>query len=130
MDITVKVARVLSNAEIALSGGADWGIEVGDRVRVMQTIQIHDPDTREVLGEVERTRLTLDVVNVEERFSVAKVRSVSPLLTSAMFSKQSKFITGRDIKDDEYIPLSSGDSVVVTIQDSEKTDGDEESLAG
>lgn len=130
MDITVKVARVLSNAEIALSGGADWGIEVGDRVRVMQTIQIHDPDTREVLGEVERTRLTLDVVNVEERFSVAKVRSVSPLLASAMFSKQSKFITGRDIKDDEYIPLSSGDSVVVTIQDSEKTDGDEESLAG
>lgn len=124
MDITVKIARVLSNAEIALSAGADLGIEDGDTVRVMQTIQIHDPDTNEVLGSVEKTRLILDVVDVQERFSVAKVRSVSPLLSSVMFSKQSKFITGRDIKDDEYIPLNAGDSVIVSIQNRDEANGD------
>lgn len=130
-EIPVKVARVLSNSELALSGGSDLGIEQGDVVLVRKTVQIKDPDNGEVLGTVDQTRMRLSVSEVQDRFCLARVNVPSALTASlSLFGRQSKFISGRDIKDDEYVNISTGDEVIVVVRDDDHAMGENDEDEG
>lgn len=71
--IDVKVATGISEHEIALNAGTNSGVQVGDIVTVFRNIEVKDPDTRELLGEVRVPVLNLKVNLVEARMSVAQV---------------------------------------------------------
>ncbi len=69
----MKVVRVISDREIAVSGGAEAGLKTGDVLLVLsQPTPITDPDTDELLGEVVSNKAVLRVYDVKERFALAR----------------------------------------------------------
>lgn len=68
-----KVAAVLNDREIALNLGYANGVSVGMYFDVMslESGDIRDPDTDEILGSIERPKVRVRVTEVREKFSVA-----------------------------------------------------------
>lgn len=68
-----KVARILSNQKLVFNRGHEYGIEVGDIYAVLRSEPeaILDPDTDEVIGEVDIEKLRVKVVEVQEKISIA-----------------------------------------------------------
>ena len=68
-----KIAAVLNEREIALNLGSAKGVSVGMYFDVMslESGDIIDPDTKDVLGSIERPKVRVRVTEVQEKFSVA-----------------------------------------------------------
>lgn len=67
-----KVARVLNVREIAINIGTAKGVTVGMYFDVMDTYdEIRDPDTDEVLGSLERPKIRVKIIDVQEKLAVA-----------------------------------------------------------
>ena len=68
-----KVARILNSREIVINVGSNSGVTVGMRFEVMDPKgeDVLDPDTRELLGSVERPKVRVKICKVQERLSVA-----------------------------------------------------------
>ena len=69
-----KVARVLNTREIAINAGTAQGVTLGMRFDVMDTneMDITDPDTGKVLGSLERPKVRVEIIHVQEDLSVAQ----------------------------------------------------------
>lgn len=74
-----KIARVLNTREIALNVGTAQGVTRGMRFDVMDTneMDITDPDTGKVLGSLERPKITVEIIHVQEDLSVAQTPETS-----------------------------------------------------
>ena len=77
-----KVARVLNSREIAINLGWDDGVEAGMYFNVLdqKSEDVTDPDTGKLLGSVERPKVGVKVIDVQEKLSVAatyKVKKVN-----------------------------------------------------
>ena len=68
-----KVAKLLNDSQIALNCGSNDGVEMNDTVRVMNRVEINDPDTKESLGSILVQILVMRVNFVMERASTAVV---------------------------------------------------------
>ena len=68
-----KVARVLNSREIAINIGTANGVTKGMLFDVLflQSGQIRDPDTNEVLGSIKRTKVRVRVTEVQKKLAVA-----------------------------------------------------------
>ena len=68
-----KVARILNRREIALNIGSNHGVTVGMYFDVMRNNEtdIIDPDTKKVLGSIERPIVRVKINHVQEKLSVA-----------------------------------------------------------
>jgi hypothetical protein len=68
-----KVARILNEREIAINVGTAHGVFIGMCFDVIdaQDEEIKDPDTGEVLGSIERSKVKVEVTHVQEKLSVA-----------------------------------------------------------
>lgn len=68
-----KVARVLNSREIAINVGSEKGVDVGMHFDVLDPKyeNIRDPDTNELLGSVERPKVRVQVIKVQEKLSIA-----------------------------------------------------------
>ena len=69
-----KVARVLNTREIAINVGTSQGVTLGMRFDVMDAneMDITDPDTGKVLGSLERPKVRVEIIHVQEDLSVAQ----------------------------------------------------------
>jgi hypothetical protein len=78
--ITGQVARILNARELVINRGQTHGVERGMRFAVLdpKAEDIVDPETNEVLGTVNRPKVRLAVVQVEERMSVARTYERTP----------------------------------------------------
>ena len=68
-----KVARVLNKREIAINIGSDHGVTVGMYFDVLSANEtdIIDPDTKKVLGSIERPKVRVKITHIQEKLSVA-----------------------------------------------------------
>ena len=73
IQITGKVAKVLSSQEVAINLGSHDGVRVGMAFNVMNPKgdDIKDPDTHEPLGSVVLPKIRVRVSQVHDRVSVA-----------------------------------------------------------
>lgn len=80
-----KVARVLNKYEIAMTVGTADGVTVGMCFDVMDAYEqdIEDPDTGEVLGSIERSKIRVKVIHAQQKLSVA---AASPYLSARQMS--------------------------------------------
>ena len=71
--ISGKVARVLNAREIAINVGATDHVAVGMLFDVIDTrySNITDPDTKEVLGSIARSKVRVKIIDVQEKLSLA-----------------------------------------------------------
>ena len=71
--IRAKVARVLNSREVVITAGLENGVTVGMHFDVMDPKgeNITDPDTGEVLGSIERPKVTVQITQVQNRLAIA-----------------------------------------------------------
>lgn len=71
--IRAKVARVLNSREIVITAGSESGVTVGMYFDVMDPNgeDVTDPDTGEVLGSIERPKVRVQIIRVQDRIAVA-----------------------------------------------------------
>lgn len=69
-----KVAKVLSEREVALNRGVADGVELGMKFDILNPDfqEIRDPDTNEALGSIERPKSRVRVTLVYDRVAVAE----------------------------------------------------------
>jgi len=136
-----KVARVLNTREIAINLGVKDGVTIGMYFDVidLQYEDIRDPDTDEVLGSIERPKVRVQVIQVQEKLSLATTYrstrvntggrdflSLGPFARSLMppnwvtkYETLSKIEENRDVLDEEDSYVKVGDPVVQVIEGSD-----------
>lgn len=68
-----KVARIISDREIAINVGSDQGLGEGDVLLVLdEPIVIEDPDTGSKIGEIVRHKAVVKVYAVEPSMALAR----------------------------------------------------------
>ena len=118
-----KVASVINEREIAINVGTTHGVNVGMYFNVLdiQDEEVKDPDTGEVLGSIERPKVTVRVAHVQERLSVAstyrtqKVNvggSFGPFARELMPPKWIEKYETLRTEDKSWFPLYEEDSYV------------------
>lgn len=72
--IEAKVAEIISDRDLVLNKGANSGIRVGMRFKILHArgAEIRDPDTSEVLGSVEIEKTIVKITSISDKFAVAR----------------------------------------------------------
>lgn len=118
-----KVARILNTRELVINRGARNGVEVGMKFAVLdkKAENIKDPETGEVLGSVQRPKIRVRVIEVEDRMSVARTyemfggtRGLGTVDLSVLFLGEPA--RPRSLKTDEttWAPITEAESFVKT----------------
>lgn len=68
-----KVAEILNSRDVVINVGRDNGVTLGMIFDILdgKGLKIRDPSTREILGDVKRTKATVKVTHVQDRLSIA-----------------------------------------------------------
>ena len=68
-----KVAYVLNNGDIVINVGRAHGVHRGMYFDVIDdhNLEIRDPDTQEVIGSLEVSKIKVEVIDTQEKISVA-----------------------------------------------------------
>ena len=134
-----KVAQVLNNREIAINLGTAKGITIGMYFDVVDVNgqNIKDPDTGEVLGSIERSKVRVKITRVQEKLSVAttyrseniNVGGTGPAITIGPFARalmppewvtkyETSHKTGEtpESLDEEDSAVKTGDPVVQVLE--------------
>ena len=133
-----KVASLLNSREIAINKGYADGIKMGMSfdVRSHDSGEIKDPETKEVLGSIVRTKVRVRVTEVQEKLAVASTYERATVDSPASFGPYARslmppsWITKYEIetlrKSDKFSPVDIngddsdvkvGDTVVQVIED-------------
>lgn len=133
-----KVAKVLNSREVVLNVGADHGVTLSMLFDILQPggEDIKDPDSGEVLGSLERSKVRVKVVDVQSKLSVASTfktyeinigglggfgtGELSKMLTPPKYVKKvqtlkSDELTPETLKENESF-VKTGDPVVQVIE--------------
>ena len=142
-----KVARVLNKYEIAITVGTVDGVNVGMYFDVMDAYEqdIEDPDTGEILGSIERSKIRVKIIYAQEKLSIAaahpylsaremssgRIRSsgtLGPFARSLMppawvikydTGEQKQTGKTKDSLKEEYSYANTGDPVVQVLEEDE-----------
>ena len=123
MSIEGKVAKVLNSRELIVNKGGEDGVRTGMKFHVQGTIAIVDPDSKEELGQITRPKISVEVIEVEPRFSIARTfetyeafnpaAHAASLLGTAFQRRPRRIRAGRDNNfEEEVVSVSVGDQVV------------------
>ena len=69
-----KVASVLNERELAINIGSENGVRLGMKFNVLadKPTKVIDPESNELLGEIDRVKVRVQAVEVQARFSVCR----------------------------------------------------------
>lgn len=67
-----KVAEVLNDREVVINRGEEHGVILGTRFKVVEMVDIQDPDTGDELGAMIREKIRLKVVHVQPTLCIAR----------------------------------------------------------
>ncbi|TFD55872.1 hypothetical protein E3T43_10115 [Cryobacterium sp. Hh7] len=119
-----KTANIVSKDRLAISVGELDGVEVGDTVVVLNSVEIKDPDSYAVLGVYHETRLRLRVDSVAEKFSIASVvdqnpttggfSALSAALDSTRVRRMKVIVRSESAESESAVWVEPGEPVVVT----------------
>ncbi len=73
-----KVAQILNARQLVINLGTQDGIRLGMRFAVLAAtpLEIVDPDSHEVLGIVDREKVRVAAVEVQERFAICSTYEI------------------------------------------------------
>jgi hypothetical protein len=90
--ISGKVAQILNARELVINRGSNDGVEIGMQFAILNLNggEIKDPDTGEVLGEIEVPKVLVKITRVAARISVASTfrsyRTAGGMLHAGIFA--------------------------------------------
>jgi hypothetical protein len=114
-----QVARILNDRELVINRGEEHGVEVGMRFAVLtqEGLDVTDPETGELLGDIQRPKTLVKVNRVLPKFAVAatyRTKVTGGIFdTLAVFGPRTKVEETLRAEDDLYAhPLSDEESKV------------------
>lgn len=78
-----KVAKVLNDREVVINRGKDHGVKLGTRFKIIETVEIPDPDTGDVIGTITREKIRFKVVYIQSSMSIARTYETQTFGTSS-----------------------------------------------
>ena len=90
--ITGKVAAVLSERRLVINRGSEHGVEPGMRFRVLENLNVTDPDTGERLAELPREVVRVAVIDVAPRYAIAHTFETYTLPPASAFARVSSIL--------------------------------------
>ena len=73
MGIEGKVAKILNSREVIINKGTLDGVETGMKFDVQEPeVTVFDPDSKVLLGRLTRSKVRVEIIEVEPKFSVAR----------------------------------------------------------
>ncbi len=83
MGIEGKVAKILNSREVIINKGALDGVETGMKFDLQEPeVAVFDPDSKVLLGRLTRSKIRVEIIEVQPQFSVARTfetyRAVDP----------------------------------------------------
>ena len=72
--ISVKVARILNNTDVAFNKGSEHGVEEGMKFAILTDDgeDIRDPDTGELLDSIQIAKTLVKIIHVSPKLSVGR----------------------------------------------------------
>jgi len=69
-----KVSGVLNERELTINKGSNHGVHEGMKFKILaeKPVEIHDPDSNELLGTVDREKVIVKASEVSQKFSICK----------------------------------------------------------
>ena len=108
MGIEGKVAKILNSREVVINKGASDGVRIGMKFNIQEHgINIIDPDSKEQLGCLTRSKITVEAVDVKPRFSIA--RTFEPYQEMIDLVSNSPYVEPRYVTRVKKIQDSAGD---------------------
>ncbi|MBB3325477.1 FlgT C-terminal domain-containing protein [Microlunatus antarcticus] len=111
-----KVAKILTPTLLAVNVGKATGVQVGDEVILFRSEHVNDPVTGEELDVVNFVKLRLEISEVREKMSLAKVtdrqRSQSSVGGAGKLKTMGDGFTG-----EEDVSVQTGEDVVIRRED-------------
>ncbi len=130
-----KVAGVLNEREISINIGSKHGVHKGMKFKILadKPMDIHDPDSNELLGTIDREKVQVLASEVHEIFSICKTFRKSTIGSdilssfqemSTMFTRRHEVPETLKAKDSAFPPplseeesyVKKGDRVVQIIE--------------
>ncbi len=130
MAIEGKVAKILNSRELIINKGANNGVTTGMKFDILEPkFDVFDPDTQEDLGHVQRSKITVEVIQAEPRFSIARTfetyrertaqSTLSSLVSPAFVTKVKKIRENRSWSfefSEDSVAVAVGDQVVQKLE--------------
>jgi len=115
-----KVARILNTREVVINRGTKDGVRRGMTFAILDPnmSDVVDPETGEVLGTIERPKVHVRAVEVEEKLTVAKTYRFhyegGTIFTgvAGLFEPRRKVYDSLEMDDDTWSELDEDDSYV------------------
>ncbi len=120
MSLDGKVAAVLGPQAAALNIGGDAGVETEDIATVYDVVQIKDPDTGDMLGEVRVPKVRLRIYIVQPRLSIGRTYEIVAQEEPSMWLLQGssqplqRITENQDATDWRSIYVKVGDPVIIS----------------
>jgi len=85
-----KVSGVLTERKLAINIGSKHGVTPRMKFRVLaeKLIEIHDPETNEVLGTVDQEKVRVEACEVHESFTVCRTYKTTTIGFVAIIGKE------------------------------------------
>ena len=112
--LELKVARVLSDTEIAINGGHDKNVKTGGQARVVDIVPVHDPETDEHLGNAMVTRWRFEVTAVAPRYSIARISDTYVVANQRLLRR---VVENAEETGPWTANVAIGDTVTVEVED-------------
>lgn len=122
MVIEGKVAKILNTRELVINKGSEHGVTDGMRFDVLEPeVHVVDPDTKANLGQLTRSKITVEIIQTEPQFSIGRTFATysASLIdwVGAGLLNQPRFVTKvRTIRTDQSSEFRE-DSVSVSVGD-------------
>ena len=86
--IKAKVAKIVDVRTLVINKGLSSGVKIGDKFRILSNRgrDIVDPDNGEKLGELKIEKVRVEVISVEEQFSITKTYEYDEVNTGGIGS--------------------------------------------
>jgi hypothetical protein len=121
-----KVARILNTRELIINRGKSDGVRIGMRFAVLDTAGegVTDPDTGEELGSLQRTKVQVEVTQLDNKICVGRTYvyrevnvggsaygygDIARIFSPPKYERQYETLSAEDA---DWQPLSERDSIV------------------
>ena len=128
MGIEGKVAKVLNSREVIINKGSSDGVETGMKFNIQEPeVDVFDPDSKVLLGRLTRSKIRVEITEVQPQFSVARTfetyQEMNPEVSRSLFAfprPVTKVKTIRRMSDFEFregsVYVDIGDLVIQAPQ--------------
>lgn len=92
-DKTIKIVKIINETTFVLNAGENYGIKKGVKFKIMDSEPelITDPDTNEIIGQLDNSKGIIEAEVVQEKMTIARTKLHTKIDRSPIYDTMSIF---------------------------------------